>query len=76
MGYKSELVELFGRGFDACGIVTAIQVGRDGQAGFGGRSSDEVEDFLVTVEWFTCPVLEISEKRRCSIGFHLEAPVG
>lgn len=56
MRFKSEPVELLGSGFDARGIVTAIEVGGYGQAGFGGRGSDEVEDFLVAVERFTRPV--------------------
>ena len=30
VGFKSEPVELLRGGFDACGIMTAIQVGRDG----------------------------------------------
>src|SRR5207248_2830377 len=38
------------------GIVTAIQIGRNSQAGLCGRRSDEVEDFLIAVEWFTGPV--------------------
>ena len=56
MGFKSELVELLRRRFDTCGIVTAIQISRNGQAGFCGGRSDKIEDFLITVEWFASPV--------------------
>jgi hypothetical protein len=35
-----------------------------------------VKDLVIAVEGFAAQFLEIWEKRRCSIGFHLEAPVG
>jgi len=43
-------------GFCAGGIVTSIQVSRDGQTSFRGRGTDEVEDLLITIEGFTSPV--------------------
>jgi len=36
--------------------MTSIQVSRDGQTSFSGRGTDEVEDFLITIEGFTSPV--------------------
>ena len=56
MGFEFQSAELFGSGFGAGGIVTSIQVGRDGQTSFGGCRTDEVEDLLITIEGFTGPV--------------------
>ena len=51
-------------------------MGRDGEAGSGAGIADEVEDFGVTVKRHGGPVFGDLENRRCSMGFHLEAPVG
>jgi len=56
VGLEFESTELFGSGFCAGGIMTSIQVSRDGQTSFGGRRTDEVEDLLITIEGFTSPV--------------------
>jgi len=69
-------LELFGRWFGAGGIVAPVEVSGDRQAGLSSGGANEVQDLLITVEWFAGQFLEISEKRRCSMGFHLEAPVG
>jgi hypothetical protein len=60
----------------ACGILATVEVSGDRQAGLSFRGPDKIQDLLVAVERFAGPVLEISEKSRCSMGFHLEAPVG
>ncbi len=36
--------------------MATIEISRNGQAGFGGSCTDEVEDLLVAVERFTGPV--------------------
>ena len=56
MGLEFESTELFGSGFGAGGIVTSIQVSRDGQTSLGAGRTDEVEDFLITIEGFASPV--------------------
>ena len=56
MGLEFQSTELLGSGFCAGGIVTSIQVSRDGQTSFRGRFTDEVEDLLITIEGFTRPV--------------------
>jgi hypothetical protein len=57
-------------------IVPAVEIGSDPKSGLGWGSTDIVEDLLVRIQPFARPVGETSEKRRCSMGFHLEAPVG
>jgi hypothetical protein len=74
--FQSKGLKLFGCRFRTGGIVATVELSGDRQAGIGSGGSDEVEDLPIAVEWFAGPVLEISEKRRCSMGFHLEAPVG
>ena len=47
---------MLGRRFSTSGVVTSIQVSGYGQAGFRGRSTDEVKNLLVAVEGFAAPV--------------------
>lgn len=56
MGFEFQSTELFGGRFCAGGIVTSIQVSRDGQTSLRGPRTDEVEDLLITFEGFTSPV--------------------
>ena len=56
MGFECQSAELLGSGFQPCGIVTTIEVRRNGQAGLGRGCADEVKDLLVAVEGFTGPV--------------------
>ena len=61
---------------DAGWIVATVEVGGDRQPVSRSGGANEVEDLLIAVEGSPAQFLEISEKRRCSMGFHLEAPVG
>ena len=66
-------------GFEATRIIVAIEVGSDLEAGLGSGGAGVVENLLIGAEWFAGPVsrdLGEEAKRRCSMGFHLEAPVG
>jgi hypothetical protein len=49
-------LELFGCRFSAGGIVATVEVSGDRQAGLSSGGADEVQDFLVAVEWFAGPV--------------------
>src|SRR5207244_817232 len=50
-------LKLFGCRFGTGGIVATVELSGDGQAGIRSGGADEVEDLLITVEWFACPVL-------------------
>ena len=56
MRFQSKGLDLFGCGFGTGGIVTAVELSGDRQAGFRSCGADEVEDLLIAVEWFACPV--------------------
>ena len=62
--------------FGAGRIVAAVEVSGNRQAGLSSGGTDEVENLLIMSSGSPAQFLEISEKRRCSIGFHLEVPVG
>jgi hypothetical protein len=68
-------VKLFRSGLYAGRIMTAVEMSGDQETRCRSRGPDEADDLLVAVERFA-QFLEISEKRRCSMGFHLDAPVG
>ena len=53
-----------------------IEIGIDEQTGFCAGSADELDHFLVTDRGSAGQFLLISENMRCSMGFHLEAPLG
>jgi hypothetical protein len=55
-GLQAKSLELFGRWFGAVGILATVQVSGDGQAGFGLGCANEVQDLLITIEWFAGPV--------------------
>ena len=76
MRLDAKCLKLFGSRFGAGWIVATVEVSVHGQAGLSSGGANEVEDLLIAVERFAGPVLGISEKRRCSMGFHFEAPVG
>lgn len=57
MRRQAKSLELCGRWFGAGGIVTTVEVGGDRQAGLSSGGANEVEDLLITVEWFAGPVL-------------------
>lgn len=50
-------MELLGGWFGAGRIVAAVEVSGNRQAGLSSGGTDEVEDLLITVEWFAGPVL-------------------
>ena len=52
---QAKRLELFGCRFSAGGIVAAVEVSGDRQAGLSSGGADEVQDFLVAVEWFAGP---------------------
>ena len=57
MRFQSKGLKLFGRGSNAGGIVVTVEVGGDCQASFRSGGANEVEDLLITIEWFARPVL-------------------
>ena len=57
MGLQAKRLELFGRWFGAGRIVAAVEVSGNRQAGLSSGGADEVQDLLITVEWFAGPVL-------------------
>ena len=74
--FELQSLKLFRTGFGASGVMSAVQIGRNGQAGCRRGRTDKVKDLLVAMRGSPAQFLEISEKSRCSMGFHLEAPVG
>ena len=76
MRFELKAPKLLRGGFSAGRVVTTVQVGGDSQSTFRGSRADEVKDLLIAIEGFSGPVFGDFEKSRCSIGFHLEAPVG
>jgi hypothetical protein len=61
---------------EAAGIIAAIEVGSHLEARLGPGGAGVVENLLEESSGSPAQFREISEKRRCSMGFHLEAPVG
>ena len=57
MRSQSEGSKLFGCRFGTGGIVATVELSGDRQAGIRSGGADEVEDLLIAVEWFACPVL-------------------
>ena len=57
MRCQSKGLKLFGRWFRAGGIIATVELSGDRQAGIRSRGADEVENLLISVEWFACPVL-------------------
>ena len=57
MGLQAKRLELFGRWFGAGRIVAAVEVSGNRQAGLSSGGADEVQDLLITVEWFAGLVL-------------------
>ena len=57
MRLQAKRLELFGRWFGTGTIVAAVEVSGDRQAGLSSGGANEVQDLLITVEWFACPVL-------------------
>ena len=56
--------------------MSAGEVSRDCETGSGAGVADEVEDFGVAFERLGSPVFGDFGEQACSMGFHLEAPVG
>jgi hypothetical protein len=73
---ESKRLKLFRCWFDAGGVLATVEMSGDREPSLSLCGANKSQDFLVAVEWLAGPVLEISEKSRCSMGFHLEAPVG
>src|ERR1039457_4600163 len=55
--FQTKRLELFGCWFGAGRIVSPVEVSGDRQAGLSSGGANEVQDLLITVEWFACPVL-------------------
>ncbi len=56
MRFQSKGLKLFWCRFGTGGIVATVELSGDRQPGFRSGGADEVEDFLIAVEWFACPV--------------------
>jgi hypothetical protein len=54
---QAQSLELRGRWFGSGGIVSTVEVSGHRQAGLSSGGANEVEDLLVTFEWFAGPVL-------------------
>ena len=55
--FEFQSLKLVGSGFGASGVVTAIQISRNGQAGFRRGGTDKIEDLSIAIEGFAGPVL-------------------
>src|SRR5213593_3105330 len=54
--FELQSLKLFRAGFGASGVMSAVQIGRNGQAGFRRGRTDKVKDLLVAIEGFARPV--------------------
>src|SRR5207244_6631845 len=54
--FELQSLKLFRTGFGASGVMSAVQIGRNGQAGFRRGRTDKVKDLLVAIEGFARPV--------------------
>ena len=57
MRLQSKGLNLYGCWFSARGILATVEVSGNRQAGLSFRRANELQDFLVAVEWFAGPVL-------------------
>ncbi len=55
--FELQSLKLVGSRFGARGVVTAIQISRNSQAGFRRGRTNKVEDLLIAIEGFASPVL-------------------
>src|SRR2546427_745252 len=54
--FELQSLKLFRTGFGASGVMSAVQIGRNGQAGCRRGRTDKVKDLLVAIERFVNPV--------------------
>jgi len=54
--FELQSLKLFRTGFGASGVMSAVQIGRNGQAGCRRGRTDKVKDLLVAIERFARPV--------------------
>src|SRR2546427_10643914 len=54
--FELQSLKLFRTGFGASGVMSAVQIGRNGQAGCRRGRTDKVKDLLVAIERVASPV--------------------
>ena len=57
MRLQPKRLKLLGCRFGASGIFATVEMSGNRQSGLSSGGADKVQDFLITIEWFTGPVL-------------------
>jgi len=73
---EAQAAQFLGIGVELRGVVSAIEVGGDGKAGFGACRSDVVEHFLIAGQGFSGPVLGDLGEQAVFDGVPLGGPGG